>query len=132
MSDRELLRECYEYVWHKWSCPQQADFSNRPCNCGYDDLGNRLDAALAAPTTNQLPIEHQIGSSAPACRVVPEDDLRLIAALPLSHEPMMSDLVHRSAADNMRRAADEIERKDAAIMAARRALAPSRQAPERG
>ena len=25
MSDRELLRECYEYVWHKWSCPQQAE-----------------------------------------------------------------------------------------------------------
>ena len=27
----------------------------------------------AGPTTNQLPIEHQISSSAPACRVVPEE-----------------------------------------------------------
>jgi len=68
----------------------------------------------------------------PAGRVVPEDDLRLIAALPLSHEPMMSDLVYRSAADNMRRAADEIERKDAAIMAARRALAASPPAATEG
>ena len=45
----------------------------------HDEIDALRDMALrslerpAGPTTNQLPIEHQISSSAPACRVVPEE-----------------------------------------------------------